>query len=280
MPKTVLITGSSSGIGRATAELFASRGWNVAATVRKSESLIAPTTATNVMKLPLDVSNEAMIAPTLTAILQRFGTIDVLVNNAGYGLFGPLEVITPEQLQAQFQTNVFGVASMMRHVLPIMRRQRSGTIVNISSMAGRMAMPFASAYHATKYAIEGLSESLRFELGLHGIWVKLVEPGHVKTDFVSRSLEWVEGQAYEPQLGNWFTQVIRSDQRAPGCEKVARTIFRAATDNSARLRYPVHGRFLLLMRSIVPDSLWRSVLASVIKRPRESGSRAATQGQG
>ena len=142
-----------------------------------------------------------------------------------------------------------------------------------------MVMPFASAYHATKYAIEGLSESLRFELKQHGVLVKLVEPGHVRTDFVTRSLQWAEQSDYEPQLGNWVAQVARADQRAPGCERVAKMIFKAATDHSDRLRYPVHGRLLLAMRAMLPDALWRAVLLAAMDRHPRDHSGAAIKDQ-
>jgi NAD(P)-dependent dehydrogenase (short-subunit alcohol dehydrogenase family) len=233
MAQTVLITGCSSGIGRVTAQLFAKQGWNVAATARDPASL-ADLAGPRVMALPLDVTDEAAIAAAVAATSTRFDAIDVLVNNAGYGLFGPLEGVTAEQLKAQFQTNVFGAAALIRHTLPLMRQRRSGTIVNISSNGGQIAGPFATAYHATKFAIEGLSESLRFELRPHCIRVKLVEPGHVKTNFLTRSLTWATHSAYEPQLDNWMARVAQSAPRAPDCAGVATVIFAAATDHSGR----------------------------------------------
>src|SRR4051794_40471249 len=152
MEKTVLITGCSSGIGRVTAELFARRGWRVAATARQPAALKGWAEGENVIALPLDVTDEASAATAVTAAVDRFGTIDVLVNNAGYGLFGPLEGATAEQLEAAFRTNVLGAMAMIRRVLPVMRERRSGTIVNVSSIGGRIAAPFASVYHATKFA--------------------------------------------------------------------------------------------------------------------------------
>src|SRR5262249_23271707 len=199
MTQTVLITGSSSGIGRATAQLFAQRGWNVAATARNPAAL-APLAHANLLTLPLDVTEEASIAAAVAATTARFGSLDVLVNNAGYGLFGPLEGTTAEQLEAQFRTNVFGVVAMIQQVVPLMRQRHSGTIVTISSTGGRVASPFASAYHASKFALEGLCESLRFELKPQGIRVKLVEPGHVKTGFM-RSLTVVGPEG--PALQGW-----------------------------------------------------------------------------
>jgi len=265
MAHTVLITGSSSGIGQATAQLFAARGWNVAATAREPASL-AHLTGASIIALQLDVTDEATIAAAVAATTTRFGTIDVLVNNAGYGLYGPLEGTSAEQLAAQFQTNVFGIAAMIRQVVPLMRQRHQGTIINLSSVGGRMASPFAAAYHATKYAIEGLSEALRFELKLYGIRVKLVEPGHVKTGFI-RSLTWATHSAYEPQLGNWMARVAQSDDKAPSCEGVARVIFAAATDPSWRLRYPAKVGPSLLFHAVLPDALWCAMLSSGLNHP-------------
>src|SRR5205823_3306480 len=142
-------------------ELFARRGWQVAATARDPAALGSWAAAGNVAALPLDVTDEASVAAAVAAAVGRLGPIDVLVNNAGYGLFGPLEGATAAEAEALFRTNVLGVAAVTRHVLPHMRERRTGVIVNVSSIAGRIAAPFASLYHATKFALEGLSESLR-----------------------------------------------------------------------------------------------------------------------
>jgi NAD(P)-dependent dehydrogenase (short-subunit alcohol dehydrogenase family) len=271
MAKTVLITGSSSGIGRVTAELFAARGWEVAATARNPATLEKRPHAENITALPLDVTDEASIAAAVAAVTDRLGPIDVLVNNAGYGLFGPLEGATPEQVESQFRTNVLGVTSMIRHVLPIMRERRSGTIVNVSSIGGRIAAPFASLYHASKFALEGLSESLRYELSLHGIRVKLVEPAHFKTGFIGRALQRSDHAAYREHFENYMLWVHKEDEHAPGPEPVAEVIYRAATDNSARLRYSVKGGLVLALSRILPDAVWRSLLgAGMTRRPRSS----------
>jgi NAD(P)-dependent dehydrogenase (short-subunit alcohol dehydrogenase family) len=268
MTHTVLITGSSSGIGQATARLFTERGWNVAATARNPADL-SPLTGANLLALPLDVTDEASIASAVAETLARFGSIDVLVNNAGYGLFGPLEGTSTEQLEAQFRTNVFGVAAMIRQVVPLMRQRHAGTIITISSTGGRVASPFAAAYHASKYALEGLCESLRFELKPQGIRVKLVEPGHVKTGFI-RSLSWATHNAYEPHLSNWRAQVTRSDDHVRGCEGVARVIFKAARDQSWRLRYPAQAGPILALHAALPDSLWASMVGAGMNRPLRS----------
>jgi len=279
MARTVLITGASSGIGRVTAELMAQRGWQVAATSRDLAGLRAWAPEANVAVFPLDVTDEASIAAAVSGVVDRFGGIDVLVNNAGIGLFGPLEAATPDQVEAQFRTNVFGSIALIRHVMPIMRSRRSGAIINVSSIGGRTAAPFASLYHATKFAIEGLSESFRYEASLHGIRVKVVEPSHFRTGFISRSVVLSGHSAYDTQLRNYLEWVHEEDQKAPAPRPVAEAILRAAEDPSARLRYPVKGALVLALTSFLPDALWRSLLgAGMTRRPKSSLTRSGGSG--
>lgn len=266
MSKTVLITGASSGIGKATAELFAKAGWNVSATMRhpQAEQLKIPDRS-KLLVPRLDVTQEDSIREATEATMGAFGRIDVLVNNAGYGLNGPLEAITPEQLEQQFQTNVLGLVAVTRHILPIMRQQKQGSIINISSIGGRVAFPYSCAYHATKFAVEGLSESLRFELAPFNIRVKIIEPGGIKSDFLTRSIKWAMHSAYEPSLGEFrrFTEGL--NDRLPEAEHVAQSIFQAATSRSNRLRYPVKAGPYLLMHSLLPDCLWRRMVLNTLK---------------
>ena len=271
MSQTVLITGCSSGIGQATARYFAKRGWNVAATVRNLAVLESVSTPLNVAAFELDVTTEHTIATAVDATTRRFGSIDVVVNNAGYGLFGPLEGATAEQFEEQFRTNVFGVAAVLRHVLPVMRKQRSGTVVNMSSIGGRVASPLASAYYSTKFAIEGLSESLRFELKPHGIRVKLVEPGHFKTNFLTRSLDRARHPAYDSQWKNMHAWMLREDEDAPDPAHVAEAVYQCATDPSDRLRYPVKGAHMLLLRALLPDAIWRKFMGAGLTRHPDDG---------
>jgi NADP-dependent 3-hydroxy acid dehydrogenase YdfG len=262
---TVLITGCSSGIGRLTAELFAARGWNVAAGSRDPQTL-SGFAGENKLALALDVTDEASICAAVADTTERFKSIDVLVNNAGYGLFGPLEGASERELEKQFEVNVFGMAAVIRHVLPGMRERRSGTIVNVSSVGGRTASPFAAGYHASKFAVEGLSESLRYELMLHGIKLKLVEPSHFKTGFIGRSLAMLRHDAYNVALDNYMQWVRIEDEKAPSPEPVAEAIFQAVTDKSDKLRYPVKGKFILALTAILPDAIWRSLLAEGMTR--------------
>ena len=269
MAQTVLITGASSGIGRATAQYVSQKGWNVSATARYPVSDSIWGQAGNTITPRLDVTDEASINSSVAATLERFGAIDAVVNNAGYGLFGPLEGTTAEQFEAAFRTNVFGTVNVIRQVLPHMRQRHSGTIVNVSSIAGRVGTPFLSPYHATKYAVEGLSESLRFELHAHNIRVKVIEPGHFKSDFLTRGLAWSAHSAYERPLSNLKGWMAKYVERAKDPSIVAEVIFDAVTDPSDWLRYGV-GAGLLNMRAILPDALWRRMMSVSINRPPRS----------
>jgi NAD(P)-dependent dehydrogenase (short-subunit alcohol dehydrogenase family) len=269
MPKTVFITGCSSGIGRATASHFLRKGWNVAATMRSPEKADEWAKETAVICPRLDVTAPLTITSAITETLNEFGQIDVLVNNAGYGLTGPLESLSMEQIQRQYDTNVFGLIAVTQAVLPTMRSQRSGTIVNISSIGGRLAFPFSSIYHSTKWAIEGLSESLRFELRPFGIGVKIIEPGGIRTDFGARSMETVLTPPYDVMANRMFNMYQSRENKLPGPEGVARTILKAATDRSSKLRYPVHYLPYLPLRQVLPDFLWQRLLRSVVDPPSE-----------
>lgn len=254
MSQTILITGASSGIGKATAALFAERGWNVVATMRNPDDGADLADIDNVLVTALDVLDGGSIDAAVAVALERFDTIDVLVKNAGYGAYGPLEATPIETLRRQFDVNVFGLVETMRAVLPAMRAQRSGVIVNISSIGGRMAYPLGSLYHGSKWAVEGLSEAVHFELSTLGIRVKIVEPGGVNTDFAGRSFVFThdpELTDYQP-LVDMATAAIEDAEQGGNQEPedVAEVIFAAATDGTAQLRY-VSGdgaRELLAMR--------------------------------
>jgi NAD(P)-dependent dehydrogenase (short-subunit alcohol dehydrogenase family) len=260
MSKTVLITGASSGIGEVTAKYFLEKGWNVAATMRSPIDTSNWPMAKNVICPRLDVTLPETIDSAVGETIARFGRIDVLVNNAGYALMGPIEGITPEQLANQFQTNVFGLVSTMQTVLPIMRQQGSGTMINVASIGGRLAFPLTSAYHATKWAVEGLSESIRYELQQFNIQVKIIEPGGIRTNFIDRGSTWASHPDYIDQVERvkQFTEGL--NDALPGPEGVAKAIYRAANDRSGRLRYSPHGEAFLLLHAILPDFLWRSLV--------------------
>src|SRR3954453_14537328 len=180
--KAVLITGCSSGIGRATAEHLAEKGWTVYATARRPES-IADLEAKGCRTLALDVTDEASMAAAVGAVEEAEGTVGVLVNNAGYSQSGAVEDVPMDVVRRQFETNVFGLVRMCQLVLPGMRRQRWGRIVNVSSMGGKLVFPGGGFYHGTKFAVEAISDALRFEVRGFGVDVVIIEPGLIKTEF-------------------------------------------------------------------------------------------------
>ncbi len=263
MNKTVLITGSSMGIGRATAEHFARAGWNVVATMLCPEEARDWAKQFDTLALRLDVTDVASIRDALDAAIEKFGAIDAVVNNAGYGLVGPFEASTPEQVERQLATNVTGVMNVTREILPHFRERRAGTIINVSSLAGRLTIPFYSVYHATKWAVEGFSESLSYELAPFGIRVKIIEPGAIKTDFYghSQDLTGKPGlRAYDELAAKASSAMQKTVAKAPGPEVVAKAIYRAAVDGSWRLRYPVNAGVLLWTRRLLGHRLFMAVV--------------------
>lgn len=233
---TVLITGCSSGFGHATARRFVRAGWNVIATMR------SPVAIDGAFVTALDVEDRASIAAAVEAGLAKFDAIDALVNNAGYGLFGVFEQLTREQLAHQFAVNVFGLMDVTRAVLPAMRAQRRGVIANITSGAGVFGLPLSAPYSASKFAVEGFSEGLMYELAALGIVVKLIEPGGVlDTKFSERSARTASESIadYAPFLARAAEVYgnLRSDRAGATSDDVADVIFGAVTDGSDRLRY-------------------------------------------
>jgi NADP-dependent 3-hydroxy acid dehydrogenase YdfG len=238
--KTILITGASSGIGKATAELFQSKGWNVAATMRNPETGAELGKHVSTLVTRLDVTETDSIVEAVEETIARFGKIDVLLNNAGYGAYGALEAFSIDRIRRQFDTNVIGLLEVTKVVLPHMRHNQSGTIINISSIGGQITFPLGALYHGTKFAVEGLSESLHYELEPLGIRVRIVEPGMIKTDFGGRSFEFAIDEnlpEYAPMaeaMGNLFGK-LAANPSAP--ETVAEVIWDAATEVGERLRF-------------------------------------------
>ena len=265
---TVLITGASSGIGKAAAQLFARHGWNVAATMRTPAKETTLGQLPNVRLYALDVTDSASIGAALAAVLADFGGLDVLVNNAGYGVDGVFEAMSDDVIARQFDTNVLGLMRCTRAVIPHFRAQGRGTIVQIASVGGRVTFPLYSIYHATKWAVEGFSESLQYELEPLGIRVKIIEPGAIKTDFYDRSREFIMRDDLRPAYGAFVGKVEKVSQeagaKAVGAEVVADVIFRAATDGKAKLRYPIAypANLLLPLRRLTSDGVFRKVVKS------------------
>ena len=239
MKQTVFITGASSGFGRETVKLFHQKGWNVVATMRSPDGTFSD--LDGVLVTRLDVTDKSSIASAIAAAVQRFGGIDVLVNNAGYGTLGALEAASDAVIREQFEVNFFGLIEVTRAVLPGMRKRGAGVIVNVSSVGGRVTFPFCTLYHATKFAVEGLTESLQYELNPLGIRLKIVEPGGYKTNFAGRSMGFygVGGiDAYQAPFDKFMTQ-LEHWPMSENIGEVADVIFEAATDGSEKLRYPV-----------------------------------------
>jgi len=264
--KTVLITGASSGVGEATARLFARKGWNVVASARAVERIGGWADQPNIARLAMDVTDEAGVRAAVAGAAARFGGLDALVNHAGAGLAGAFESLSEADLAAVFDVNLFGPARTIRAAIPHLRASPSGVIVNVTSITGRVGLPFMAPYDSTKFALEGLSESLSYELGAVGIRVKLVEPGGIKTAF---SHKWVRNPLYNPSLDGLIDKMEAGAVKAKGPEGVAQTIFRAATDPSSRLRYTANGSGpLILLNRLLPPSIWRGMVASSFLKTR------------
>ncbi len=241
MAKTILITGSSTGIGKTTAKLFHAKGWNVVATMRTPEKEEDLTQLENVLVSRLDVLDLESINTAIAEGIERFGKIDVLLNNAGYGAYGLLEATPRENIIRQFGVNVIGLYDVTKAILPHFRKNKDGVLINISSVAGKITYPLGSLYHGTKFAVEGLSEALSFEMTQIGCKVKIVEPGRIKTDFSGRSFDFCNDEAleeYQEMVKKVFT-ALGAEAHASEPEAVAEVIYTAATDNSDKLRYEV-----------------------------------------
>lgn len=237
MARTIFITGASTGLGRATARMFKARGWNVIATMRKPEDGAA-LAEEGITVLRLDVTDREQIAAAARQAIE-LGGVDVLFNNAGYGLAGPLEGTTDEQLRREIDTNLLGVIRTTQAFLPHFREKKSGLVITTTSIGGLVALPFNSTYHATKWALEGWSESMAFELGRLGIGIKTVSPGGIETDFINRSLVLAQHPAYDALVQKVLSVFMDPARRANAstADQIAEVVWEAATDGKDQLRY-------------------------------------------
>ena len=281
--RVVLITGASSGIGKATAAILAKKGWRVYASARRLESM-QDLTGIGAMPLKLDLTDKHQCLTAVEEILRNEGHIDALVNNAGYGSYGALEDVPDEEARRQFDVNVFGLMGLTRLVLPHMRRQNHGRIVNVSSIAGRMTTPMGGWYHATKFALEALSDSLRTEVKPFGIDVVVIQPGLVSTEFggiAKKNVLAASGSGpYSELAGNMaigLETIFRAGKLpiATSPDAIARIIEHALQTNRPKTRYaaPFHAKLSLFFRWLLPDRAFDRVvikqLAYMARRGRK-----------
>jgi NAD(P)-dependent dehydrogenase (short-subunit alcohol dehydrogenase family) len=281
--RAVLITGCSSGIGHATAERLIAGGWKVYATARNADA-ISDLAGLGATTLALDVTDEQSMSEAVRAVTEAEGAVGVLVNNAGYSQSGAVETVPPEQIRRQFETNVFGLIRMAQLVLPGMRDQGWGKVVNIGSMGGRVTFPGGGVYHATKYAVEAISDSLRFEVRGFGIDVILIEPGLIVTRFgetAAGSVSDTEGppEGREGPYGHFNRQVAKLTADAykgpmvklgGGPEKVAEAIAEALVARRPKARYPVtpSAHLMINQRRITPDRVWDLMMRAQFPTPK------------
>jgi NAD(P)-dependent dehydrogenase (short-subunit alcohol dehydrogenase family) len=274
--KAVLITGCSTGIGRATAERLARRGWTVYATARRLETL-AGLEESGCRTLALDVTDEASMVAAVDEVATREGAVGVLVNNAGYSQSGALETVGMDDLRRQFETNVFGLARMCQLALPGMREQRWGRIVNISSMGANFVFPGGGAYHATKYAVDALSDALRFEVGGFGVDVVIVQPGLIRTEFGSTAA--AEASEDDGPYAHFNLHVAamtknvyeRGPLRLLGGppDAVAKVVEKAISSRRPRIRYRVtpSAHLMVGQRLLMTQGMWDRMLRTQYPRP-------------
>ncbi len=265
--KTALVTGASAGIGAAIAERLLKDGYRVYAGARRVERMAGLAEA-GARLLALDVTDDASMVAAITTVMAETGRIDVLINNAGYGSYGSLEEVPLSEGRRQFEVNLFGLARLTQLVLPAMRAQKSGAIVNVSSIGGKIYEPFGAWYHASKFAVEGLSDSLRLELEPFGIRVIVIEPGAIRSEWSGIAhenlLQWSGSGPYKPYAeahARMFARADTSSLVAPP-EAVAKIVSRALRARHPRARYPAAGGALpiLLLRKLLPDRLFDRAL--------------------
>lgn len=277
-PRVVLVTGASSGIGKVCAEHLHARGFRVYGTSRRAGQASSPSDGASGASrgtqavdagptlIPLDVRCDDSVARAISLVLDREGAIDAVVNNAGFGVAGAVEETTVEEAVAQFETNFFGTVRVCRAVLPVMRRQRSGYVVNVSSIAGQIGIPFQAIYSASKFAVEGFTEALRMEVAPFGIRVSLVEPGDFRTGFTaSRRVSANTTSAYLERQQRAISVMERAETRGATPEAVALLVEHILTSHSPRLRYavgPVGERVAVMLKRIVPARLFELGIAS------------------
>jgi NAD(P)-dependent dehydrogenase (short-subunit alcohol dehydrogenase family) len=254
--RVVLITGASSGVGQSTARLLSQKGYKVFGTSRNPASAeVIPT----VEMLALDVGSDDSVASCVKAVTNEAGRIDVLVNNAAYELAGALEEVSIDEAKAQFETNFFGVVRMVKAVLPSMRQQKHGQIINVSSLSGISSIPFMGIYSASKFALEGYTEALRLEVNPFNIHVSLTEAGFLKTPMMNkRHVSTAQLKEYDPMRQRAFNAIRNHEQKAPGPELVSHTILSIIASKTPRLRYVIgrQAKFATRLQRFLPEGVY------------------------
>jgi len=244
MTKTILITGCSSGLGKMTASHFAGKGWNVIATMRRPDPDLANQYPDRILVAALDVADPASIEAAIQAGVERFGGLDAVVNNAGITMVSIFEATPAEAIRQIFETNVFGMMNVIQAALPHLHRRNGGTIVNVGSGVGIAAMPLLSLYSASKQAVEGLSESLSYELSSQNIKVRLIQPGAMRsTNFTTTGMAASQSapvpESYKPYFDHMLQSMINYPFASTQEQSVVEAIYAAAVDATGRLRYQV-----------------------------------------
>jgi NAD(P)-dependent dehydrogenase (short-subunit alcohol dehydrogenase family) len=262
--KTIFITGASAGLGRATAKLFASKGWKVVASMRDPKKEKELGSISGIQLMSLDVTDPHQIESVAEQVVAS-GGVDVVFNNAGYGLAGALEALTDEQIVRLVNTNMLGTIRTTKAFLPHFREKRAGLFINTTSLGGLVSFPFNSIYHATKWAIEGWSESMAFELNQFGIGIKTIEPGGIKTDFFTRSFDTGRHPAYDPHMNKVMGMITDPKQMETysSPEQIAEVVYEAATDGKDQLRYiaGADAKAIYETRMKVGDEAFRKAMA-------------------
>lgn len=276
--KVALITGASSGVGQSTARLLSENNYSVYGTSREPAKA---GTLPGVEIVPLDVRSDESVRVCVDAVMSRAGRVDVLINNAGYELAGALEELSLDEARVQFETNFFGVVRMINSVLPVMRRQNSGRIVNVGSLSGVSAIPFLGMYSATKFALEGYSEALRQELKPFNIHVSLTEAGFLNTPMMSHRQVAVNPiAAYDTWRSRALMSIRSQEENAPGAELVARTLFAIVSSTRPRLRYLIgpQAKSVARLRRFLPAPLFESGVRRTFSLDKDSDVSSTTPG--
>jgi len=270
----VLITGASSGIGEAIGKRLLEEGWKVYGAARRVERLKGlEDKGASVIRL--DVTDDGSMKSCANAVLAKEGRIDALINNAGYGSYGAIEDVPLNEARRQFEVNVFGLARMAQLVLPAMREQRSGRIVNISSMGGKLFTPMGGWYHATKHAVEALSDALRLEAGLFGINVIIIVPGVIHSEWPKIAVDnliKVSGKTAYARLAGSMVSAIKNSYKSRGAvgpDVIAKVVSKALKAKNPKARYvaPIDAKILLFLWRILPDRVFDNLLRSALKLP-------------